>query len=132
MERVALVLSGISVLVVEDDPLIALDITMTLKDAGATVIGPCNSVAQFRSLIGKADFTSAIQGAVLDVELKDETSLPIARWLRQNGIPFLFHTGMNPAMMDSLSEFDAPIISKPSLPRVLISAIAEQVLSGTS
>jgi AmiR/NasT family two-component response regulator len=42
---VSSLLDGLRVLVVEDDPIIALDVTSSLARAGATVVGPTYTVA---------------------------------------------------------------------------------------
>ena len=44
-------LTGCRILVVEDDPLIAMSLEYTLSDAGAEVIGPAHTVAQALDLI---------------------------------------------------------------------------------
>lgn len=127
MEYHALPLKGLPILVVEDDPLIALDVSMTLEDVGASIVGPCESLALFQSLVSELTSSITLRGAVLDVELSDGTSLPIARWLTEHDVLFIFHTGMNPAKTDCLLEFDVPVISKPSSVKVLIAAIVGQV-----
>ena len=65
-------LSGYRILYVEDEALIALDTAQALANAGATVIGPANNVADAtRLLVGKIDC------AVLDVNLGNAT---VPRW----------------------------------------------------
>lgn len=78
MPQDTLPLTGVTILVFEDEPLIAMDIVTTLEDAGAEVIGPCGTVASALSLIERYDRPSPLNGAVLDVDLGRETSIPIA------------------------------------------------------
>lgn len=125
--QICLELKGLSILVVEDDPLIALDIALSLEDAGAAVIGPCASVAQSFALVEQKTKNGVIHGAVLDVELRKENSVPIARLLTEMAIPFLFHSGINSAGATILQEFDAPILSKPSSSADLIAAIVARL-----
>lgn len=80
------------ILVVEDDYMIAQDILRELEKAGATVVGPAPSVGQALRLI---DASTTIDAAVLDVNLGDERSFPIAETLQARGVPFLFATGYN-------------------------------------
>jgi len=83
------VLAGLLALVVEDQPLIALDTESMLADIGAS------SVASFSS----ADHAllwlqSGAPGvAVLDVNLGGTSSFAVADELSLRGIPFAFTTG---------------------------------------
>lgn len=81
--------SALSVLVVEDEVLIALDIQMQLEDEGWQVIGPAGSVAHAQSLLAeiRPDF------AVLDINLGRQTSFEIADALADQNIPFVFLSG---------------------------------------
>jgi DNA-binding response OmpR family regulator len=120
-------LKGYAILVVEDEPLIALDITTTLEDAGATVIGPCASIDHALSLIDTIGPMSPMDGAVLDVNLGKQTSIPIARFLQARGVPFVFHTGMHFENLALLEDFEVPVIHKPSTCTTLTTGIAEQL-----
>jgi DNA-binding response OmpR family regulator len=71
---VSSLLDGLRVLVVEDDPIIALDVTSSLARAGATVVGPAYTVALALDLID----CSPIEAAVLDYRLEAGTASPIA------------------------------------------------------
>ncbi|MEZ5784895.1 MAG: response regulator [Xanthobacteraceae bacterium] len=80
--------SGASVAVVEDDPLIALDIASVLEEAGYKVIGPIDSVSDALSLA-----TDRVDAAILDVNINDTPVWPVANVLREHGVPFMFLTG---------------------------------------
>ncbi|WP_237065231.1 hypothetical protein [Loktanella sp. M215] len=127
MAQEKLPLEGLTILLVEDEPLIALDIAMILQDAGATVIGPCKNVVAALLRIQQGSDKVELHGAVLDVDLGDETSIPVARVLKDNEIPFVFHTGMNPLRHPLLADFDVPVVSKPSTSTALIAAIQSQI-----
>ncbi|WP_323765455.1 PAS domain-containing protein [Marinovum sp.] len=97
-----------TVLVVDDEPLIALDIAEGLDRAGYKVLGPANSVAQARTLLSQ----SRCAAAVLDVNLGRETSVPLARELRSLGIPFIAVSGYSATQLPD--EFEGvPLIGKP-------------------
>jgi hypothetical protein len=78
------------VLLAEDEFLIAEDLASALSAAGATVIGPAYSVAGALRLI---ESCGALDGAVLDVNLKGEAAFPIADALLGRGVPFVITTG---------------------------------------
>ena len=84
-------LPGRRVLVVEDDYMIATEIRGELEQAGATVIGPVPSVRKALRLIEN----ETIDAAVLDVNLGEEVSFPIAEALEAKAVPFVFCTGYN-------------------------------------
>jgi DNA-binding response OmpR family regulator len=82
-----LLLLGLRILLVEDDPIIALDIAETLMQAGATVIGQAHRVESALRLIEG----EALDVAVLDYRLEAETSLPVAARLAEMKVPLLFY-----------------------------------------
>ena len=106
------------VLVVEDEPLIAMDIAHTLSEAGYDVIGPASSVAQALALIAQ----SGCDAAVLDTNLGAETVEPVARELIRRGLPFIASSGyareQQPEIMRTV-----PLLSKPLKPDMLIAEI---------
>jgi DNA-binding response OmpR family regulator len=73
------------VLVVEDEFMIGLDIGQQLADAGYEVVGPATSVEKALRFIAEP----GCDVAILDVNLGDETSEPVARKLRGSGKPFV-------------------------------------------
>jgi DNA-binding response OmpR family regulator len=81
-------LRGRRVLVVEDEPLIGLDICGSLEDAGAHAI--CLDTLQ-RAL--KALKEQAFDAAVLDYRLPDGVSTDICDELERQHIPYVIHTG---------------------------------------
>jgi DNA-binding response OmpR family regulator len=85
-------LDGSHILVVEDDYLIAQEVSRSLTQAGAVVVGPVPSVAKALRLFEKQP---RIDAAVLDVNLGSENSFPVAEALREMKVPFLFSTGYN-------------------------------------
>ena len=81
-------LYGLRILVVEDEPIIALDVARLLAAAGATVVGPAHTVAHALRLIER----SSVDVAVLDYQLETETASLVVHRLRSMEIPFLFHS----------------------------------------
>jgi CheY-like chemotaxis protein len=111
-------LNGRQVLVVEDDPLIALDLKAILEEAGIIVIGPASHLSDAMALVER----SRLDAAVLDVRLELGTSLPLADRLTERSVPFLFQTS-DPAALGS-SHPRVPVLRKPFRPEALIDALA--------
>jgi len=80
---------GMRILIVEDEPLVALMLEDMLMEAGASVVGPAYTLAQALA----AAEAEAVDGAILDVNLNAEPSFAVADTLRRRGIPFIFATG---------------------------------------
>ncbi len=76
---------NLTVLIVEDEALIALDIEMMVEDNGYGVLGPVSSVDKAMKLLEnhKPDV------GLLDANLNGETIAPVARRLRDLKVPFL-------------------------------------------
>lgn len=77
------------ILLVEDEPLIAFALEDMVIELGYEVIGPAFRLTEGLTLAGGEQF----EAAVLDVNLNEERSFPIADLLQERGIPFLFATG---------------------------------------
>jgi CheY-like chemotaxis protein len=86
MENLAL--SGRSILVVEDEPLIALDLRNTFESAGAYVFASTQHPHALQ-LAGHPDLSAA----VLDYRLGQEDTTAICARLEQCGVPFVFYCG---------------------------------------
>ncbi|MFD1704752.1 response regulator [Methylopila henanensis] len=82
-------LSGLRILVVEDEAMISMMIEDMLIDQGVTVVGPAGSVAQALAMLDVEE----VDGALLDVNLGGEKSFPIADVLTEKGVRIVFTTG---------------------------------------
>jgi DNA-binding response OmpR family regulator len=113
-------LQGRRILVIEDDFLIAQAICSLIEDAGATVVGPIGWVDQALTYV--ASHKDHFDGAVLDVNLHGEKSYPIADWLAEHHVRFVFTTGYG---LDALDPAYAgyPWCEKPFDPRMLFEAL---------
>jgi CheY-like chemotaxis protein len=85
MENLAL--SGRSILVVEDEPLVALDLRRSLESAGAYVFAATKHPHALQ-LAGHPDLSAA----VLDYRLGQEDTSAICCRLEQRGVPFMFYS----------------------------------------
>jgi CheY-like chemotaxis protein len=95
------------VLIVEDDPFVALDLEMIVQDAAEADVSVASSLAEAHDAIGQS-----VDFVFLDVDLSDGRAFDIAARLRERCTPFVFVTASArdetpPALAD------APFIAKP-------------------
>lgn len=81
--------AAVRVLVVEDEPVVAMCLEDMLDAIGCTPVGPVARLDEGLALARSASFDVAI----LDINLSGERSTPIAALLRDRGIPFAFASG---------------------------------------
>ncbi|GIT90521.1 signal transduction histidine kinase [Jannaschia pagri] len=95
--------------VLEDNLVIALDAVDMLTDLGADAVHTASSVVDGLAVLDKQDITLAL----LDVNLGNETSLPVIQRCQERGIPVVLATGYG-ANVDILDKFPSvPILNKP-------------------
>ena len=82
-------LSGLRILVVEDDFFVARSLGILLEALDCVVVGPASTVEEACRLVKEEE----IDAAVLDIALSPGTSAPVARALQYRNRPFLFVTG---------------------------------------
>ena len=113
-------LHGARVLVVEDDPLLLLELESILQDAGAEIVACCRNVKDGLMAVEK----NGVAAAILDVRIGRTTIAPVARQLAERGTPFLFYTGQvenDPALAEWS---DHVVLSKPARPATIVAAVA--------
>ena len=104
-------------LVVEDEWIVAEYYAMTLREANHSVVGPYATV---REALAALD-SNHIDAAVLDVQLRNETSYPVAEKLAQMGIPFVFLSGYDERVLPP-TLLGNRVLSKPVEPSGLLAA----------
>jgi DNA-binding NtrC family response regulator len=82
-------LKGCRVLIVEDEYFLASDLENALKSHGAIVVGPIDDFGDALGQVERGHFDVAI----LDINLHDEKTYPIADILMRLRIPFVLYTG---------------------------------------
>jgi CheY-like chemotaxis protein len=112
-------LNQVSVLIVEDEPFIALDLAMAVEEARGKVIGPAGSVCEALMLIEQ----HLVQAAILDVNLSDRDVTPIAELLIEGDVPVIFYSGL--ALPAALRERypSAWVYNKPTPPVQLLNKL---------
>lgn len=84
------------ILILDDEPLIAMMLQEWLTDLGCEPVGPAHTVDAALALLDDG----RIDGAILDVTLGAANSYPVADALLQRAIPFIFATGHDADSMD--------------------------------
>ncbi|SOB86671.1 Response regulator receiver domain-containing protein [Sphingomonas guangdongensis] len=100
-------LTGKRVLVVEDEPIVAMCLEDILTDLGCEVVGPAYSLPQ--GLAQAED--GRIDAAILDVNLGPDTSLALADALAARAVPIVFATGYGHTL--GPTAVAAEVLSKP-------------------
>ncbi|MAM63070.1 HWE histidine kinase domain-containing protein [Maritimibacter sp. UBA3975] len=115
-------LSG-SGLIVEDTLIIAMDAQGILEDFGAKDVSISASVSEALDLIE----THRFDFALLDVNLGDEQSVPVAERLARDGVPFVVSTGYGEAPELLKSYPPCPVVQKPFSDETLRAAFAQAI-----
>ncbi|HET7717749.1 MAG TPA: PAS domain S-box protein, partial [Bauldia sp.] len=101
-------LLGKHILIIEDEPVVAMDLEATLTGAGCRIAGIVSSVGAAMQALEQAD----VDAALLDANLGGEPVDEVAARLQRKGVPFAFATGHG---RDALPEAfrEAPVLIKP-------------------
>ncbi len=108
-------------MIVEDQALIGMSLEASLKEAGFQVAGVFMSNAQaLQWLEGDAPDI-----AVLDIMIKDGTSLEIARALKRLGVPFAIYSGLPPKADCPPELQNVPWLEKPASREILLNVLGQ-------
>lgn len=118
--------TGMRVLVVEDEFLVALGLEDNLRSLGYSVVGPVSSL----SAAVDAAARERVDVAILDVNLNGEPVYPAAAVLADRGIPFIFCSGYTGSVRVPREFADAPRVAKPYTSRAIANALAELLGEG--
>jgi len=107
-----------SVLLVEDEPLVALDVEMALTRAGFRVLGPAPTTATALSVLRSEnpDLT------ILDLHLGDGMAFPILDFLAETGRLFVILSGHSRHVVP-LPHRDRPYVQKPHQEQALLQVV---------
>jgi DNA-binding NtrC family response regulator len=111
------------VLIVEDEPIIALDLEAILRDAGFRIAGVVGTVARALQVLQ----TRSCDVAVLDRNVRGESIEGVASFLDERGIPFVYVSGYGREVL-SAEDNRAPLLTKPIDPSELVETV-NKVLS---
>lgn len=104
-----------TILLLEDDLLLAMDMEEFLGERGYDVIGPYGRVGEALDAAANTD----VDGAVVDLNLHGEMSFPVIELLRERGVPLIVCSGYAelPELKQKLTGL--PLLPKPWNPRKL-------------
>ena len=114
-------LTGMRVLVVEDDPVTGIDITEVIQGADGEVVGPLRSIKE-AGQVAKGD---GIDVAVLDVNLSDGEITPVLESLHARKIPILVYSGSSLPESVARRHPELTTLKKPVLPARLLGEITK-------
>src|SRR5215467_11205268 len=108
-----------SVLVVEDEALIAMDLQSLLEEAGYRVLGPANSTVSAMAILDGDEPDVAL----LDVNLGRSDVFGVANALAERKTQVIFLTGHSAQKLPP-DHRHRPLLAKPYLPHVVLQAVA--------
>jgi CheY-like chemotaxis protein len=111
-------LQGLRLLLVEDEAVLAFELSDALRSLGCEIVGPVSRLAPAIEMAR----TAPLDGAILDVNIAEENVFPVADVLAARGIPFVFTTGYG---IDGLRETDhgRPVLQKPFRLKALLEIV---------
>jgi CheY-like chemotaxis protein len=112
-------LEGCRILLVEDEYFIADDMAQEFERGGAEIVGP---VATIRDALQLIKSFPKLDGAVLDINLRDEMVYPVAELLEEQGVPFVFSTGYEDTAIPPRYA-EVTLCQKPVEPRKVVQAL---------
>lgn len=117
-------LDGRSILILEDEFLIAMDVEQSCLEWGASTVTILRSLEQLRRQpLDDQQFDAAI----VDLRLGGESTIHFASELAKRGMPFVFATGMTDVGELAENFPDVPVVGKPysgdELVRILAAVI---------
>jgi DNA-binding response OmpR family regulator len=107
------------ILIVDDEPMIALDLEASLTNAGFEVVGIACTIKEVLASMESAPCDLV----VLDAMLRDQSAGPLAKHLREAGIAFVVASGHSAKQIDWLE--DEPLIQKPFDQAQLLAGIGQ-------
>jgi DNA-binding response OmpR family regulator len=113
------------ILIVEDEPLIAMCLADTVECMEGLVVGPAGSVKEALALIEG----QAIAAAILDANLTDRDVTPVALLLTRLRVPFIVHTAAGlPAGLAHIFR-KIRVVLKPQSPEFVVDQLRLAILA---
>lgn len=111
-------LTGKRILIVEDEPLIALDLEACVKDRQAHKVDTVDCVPAALDIVS----ASRLDGIILDLMLKGVSARPLVEAIMTQGVPIVIHS----ASVETTSTQawpTIPVVNKPSPPEEVVSML---------
>jgi PAS domain S-box-containing protein len=120
-------LEGKRILVIEDEPLVAMDLESSLMAAGCEVVGPAGTIGEAKSLVAGGRYDAAL----IDLNLAGHPVDEIAAALTQKNCPFAFVTGYGREALPRGFR-DAVVLGKPFGQEQLLAAVEVLLYQGAA
>lgn len=117
-------LANYRILVAEDDYLLSEDMAEALREAGSCIVGPVSTAAEAMHLLDGGH----LDGAVLDVGLRDGCVSQVVAILRRRMIPYVIVSGYDHDLFPDLAPRCA-FIEKPAAAEAVLSQLAVQIIT---
>jgi CheY-like chemotaxis protein len=111
-------LKGRAILVLEDEPLVRLDVVKMMRSSGAQVHAASN-VGEALAVIRR----HKLSAAVLDIKIGESNCSPVYACLMERRIPIVLHTGY-PRSHVSKTWPEISVVTKPSRSGALVDTVA--------
>ncbi len=116
-------LTGLKILIAEDEALVACDLACAVKALDGIVIGPVASVAEALSLLDEG----AVDAAIVDANLIDRDVTPLAIRLIKLDVPLVVHTGNGLPDLLRQSHPYLPVVMKPMSSDTVLAALMANI-----
>lgn len=114
-----------TILLLEDEPLILMDLEFAAQDFGCEALLASNA-QEALGLVG--EHAARLSVAVLDVSLGEGTTcFPVAQELERLAIPFILHSGDLDRHDEKIRTLDAQLIAKPASSDAVIAAALARI-----
>ncbi|HEX2460103.1 MAG TPA: response regulator [Vicinamibacterales bacterium] len=114
-------LSGLRVLVVEDELVIAMELENLLRRLGCIALDAVPTIQQALGVLA----SEQLDLVVLDVNLQGQRVTPVAEALQERGVPFVVVIGYGSERLPEKALQDAPCLRKPVNGKQLASVISD-------
>lgn len=119
-----------TILLLEDEPLILMDLEFAAEDCGCTAL---NAATAKEALSHIENSHETISAAVLDVSLgRGDTCFAVARELERHNIPFILHSGDLDRHNETVRDLGAQLIAKPARADIVIATALANATDGPS
>ena len=115
-----------SIMLVEDEPLIAMMLEDMISGIGHSIVGPFSRISDALASLE----TTKLSGAVLDLNLNGELTYPLADALRERGVPLIFISGYDSAAVDARYS-SVPLLRKPFDKKSLVNTFTSVIPTKT-
>jgi len=112
-----------SVLIVEDNVFLAVDLSEAIEELDGRVVGPTNRISQALKLLDKEVVTAAI----VDAHLTDLDLFMLTSKLTQLGVPFVIQAESDLPEAVSFLHPEVPVLRKPIHPRAVLTCLLDEM-----